>query len=184
MLSDDFRIESAKCQCPRGLKICQHIAAVLFASQYDISDTDTWDPKPTDSAQVVTVSEVFNIKHPTEDLDKSGVAALFESLLKIPPDEIPKGESQDTVLELTDVRDVILSKEFIEAENGVNFLKKKLQLTPNSILNVMTRTIGQSSNPHWHFARKNRITASNFGKVLDSVNRNNFPPSLFSTLYG
>lgn len=45
-------------------------------------------------------------------------------------------------------------------------------------------TVGQSSNPSWSLVRKYRLTASNFGRVLDGCKRNSYPPSLYKTLFG
>lgn len=45
-------------------------------------------------------------------------------------------------------------------------------------------TVGQSKNASWSLLRKYRLTASNFGLVLDSCRLNTYPSSLFKTLFG
>lgn len=44
-LTREFSIERAECEYTRGLEICHHIGAAMFASRYDTSRTDipcTW----------------------------------------------------------------------------------------------------------------------------------------------
>ncbi|KAG4076972.1 hypothetical protein HA402_015959 [Bradysia odoriphaga] len=59
-----------------------------------------------------------------------------------------------------------------------------MRLNAKTISDILEITNGQTNNVDWFVIRKNRITASNFGKIINSANRNRFPPSLFSSLYG
>lgn len=58
-----------------------------------------------------------------------------------------------------------------EEDFKMNFSKKLEELridasTTEAIANLEKNTIGQHDNVHWHEARKNRLTASNFGSVI------------------
>ncbi|KAJ8963995.1 hypothetical protein NQ314_005207 [Rhamnusium bicolor] len=64
------------------------------------------------------------------------------------------------------------------------FLKEKLSLTKDRIVEVQKLTVGQTNNPAWYIARKHRLTASNFGQVLKACKRGRFPSTLFQTLTG
>lgn len=47
------------------------------------------------------------------------------------------------------------------------------------IKQIALDTVGQSENPLWFNCRKNRITASKFGAILVSCNKDKYPNSLF-----
>jgi hypothetical protein len=57
-------------------------------------------------------------------------------------------------------------------------------LSPSDIAHVETLTRGQSTNPAWHEMRLYRLTASNFGQVIKSMERGSYPPSLMQKLAG
>lgn len=176
---------------------------MLFAAHYEISKTDvscSWAPTPTDHSDVKTIEELFNIeKHKrvtNRNLNEAELNELFQSLLEIPPvgfrwilrsyfedDEVNNADgANDAIIDSIDIKYILLSKEAIQAPDKTEFLKEKFKVTADTINKVMILTIGQAQNVNWHVARMNRITASNFGKVIGSVNRNRYPPSLFSTL--
>ena len=52
--------------------------------------------------------------------------------------------------------------------NKGQFLLGKLQITPELQTQIHQATIGQRQNPTWLLLRKGRLTASNFGVVLNS----------------
>ena len=66
-LTSEFEIEIATCECPRGLDICHHIAAGMFATRYELSKTDvacSWTPQASKRENVKTWRELHNIKKP------------------------------------------------------------------------------------------------------------------------
>ncbi|KAJ8945483.1 hypothetical protein NQ314_009236 [Rhamnusium bicolor] len=101
------------------------------------------------------------------------------------------------MLSIKDIRDLDITPFFqkkmhencYEEEYGnhgdkISFLKEKLSLTKDRIVEVQKLTVGQTNNPAWYIARKHRLTASNFGQVLKAYKRGRFPPTLFQTLTG
>ncbi len=46
-----------------------------------------------------------------------------------------------------------------------------MALTPERVREIAHLTIGQRNNPLWHDYRKNRFTASQFGKILKRYNK-------------
>lgn len=52
------------------------------------------------------------------------------------------------------------------------FITNKLALTIESIKLIAEATIGQGNSFNWFKAKKYRVTASNFGKVLNAIKRN------------
>lgn len=202
-MTEELEVQSATCKCPRGLEICHHIAATLLAAHYEFSKTDgdcSWASRRNDAPEVHTIDEVFNIKKPPRVTDRNLTQAelreLFEKLKEIPPvgfrwllrtyfDEDIDGDAvNDAILDSIDVVRVILSPEFDQTDHKTDFLKEKLKLTSSTISQILNITSGQANSVDWFVVRKNRITASNFGKVINSASRNRFPPSLFSSLYG
>lgn len=63
---------------------------------------------------------------------------------------------------------IVTSEEFINYEgNQKAFLVERLKIDEYQRKTVHERTIGQRDNPTWHMLRKGRLTASNFGPVLN-----------------
>lgn len=52
-------------------------------------------------------------------------------------------------------------------------VEKSLNFQPDTIDKIKERTIGQRHNPLWYRMRKNRLTASLFGKAIRAVENNN-----------
>ncbi|KAK4885069.1 hypothetical protein RN001_001340 [Aquatica leii] len=65
-----------------------------------------------------------------------------------------------------------------------DYLTQKCAVSVSTIMDVVNKTVGQHKNENWHFARKHRLTASNFGPVLSACRRNRFPDSLYRSLIG
>lgn len=188
------------------MEICHHIGATLLAAHYELSKTDSdccWAPVPRDNLQTKTVDEVFNLKKQprvtNRNLTEDEVQELYGKLSDIPPvgfkwilsslfdeqnERKANNSENDQLLDSIDVAHLIRSAEFDSVIDKTEFLKGKLKLTREKVSEISKMTIGQSSNVDWLVVRTNRITASNFGKIISSVKRNRFPPSLFSSLYG
>ena len=45
-----------------------------------------------------------------------------------------------------------------------------MELSQERIREIERATVGQRKNPLWHEYRKNRLTASEFGRALDTLN--------------
>ena len=82
--------------------------------------------------------------------------------------------------------EVILSEQFAEARSKLDFLNECLGITPD-IMQVAAATVDQSKNPSWVAVRQLRLTASNFGPILEVYNKKRNPgvpsPSLLKNLY-
>lgn len=66
------------------------------------------------------------------------------------------------------VEDLLCSEHFV-GPNKIVWLRKAMQLTPDTIHQVAALTEGQSSNVMWSAVRKLRFTASLFGDLLRAV---------------
>ena len=87
-------------------------------------------------------------------------------------------------LPISTIQELIFTEEFLKAESQqeqVLYLQNKAKIGTPAILNVASLTKGQRDNPLWHEARKGRLTASNFGCVLQSKR---VTPSLIKRLLG
>lgn len=96
----------------------------------------------------------------------------------------PEPITPTTTLHIPAVEELITSDDFL-CLNGITqqrvLLEKKMRLTTTCINSVSTLTVGQRDNPLWHNARKNRLTASSFGHVL---NAKRATPSLIKKILG
>lgn len=65
------------------------------------------------------------------------------------------------------VEDIVLSEEFVTHVDEKSYLTRKLRVSEDQCIALNKATIGQRDNPCWHMIRKGRLTASNFGSVLN-----------------
>jgi hypothetical protein len=79
----------------------------------------------------------------------------------------PVEDDADTVGPI--VEEVILSEDFMQAEDREEYLAGKLALPQERIERLAEKTVGQRSNPNWSLLRKMRLTASNFGAILRAL---------------
>ena len=117
-------------------------------------------------------------------------SALYESLKEygrftglcwlMSPEPAPQAKlSVPTIIE-----EIIYSEGFIQtggAQQQLDCLVHKAKITQANVLIVSQITVGQRDNPAWHLARRGRLTASNFGPVLQAKRVN---PSLLKRLLG
>ena len=78
----------------------------------------------------------------------------------------PEPDQQQMDLPLLEV--VLTSKKFQEASEKKKFFLEKMELTKENIVKMSQVTVLQSRNDAWHMLRKGRLTASNFGPVLQA----------------
>ena len=72
-------------------------------------------------------------------------------------------------LRLKTIEQIIFSEGFLGEQTSVgqlDYFIKNVKVRQDIIKEVSALTTGQRDNPAWHFARKGRLTASNFGAVL------------------
>lgn len=93
----------------------------------------------------------------------------------------PEPVQREVNLPIKSVEDIIISKEFVDSGLDLNFLLEKLKITDQQQVAVHEATIGQRDNPKWHVLRRGRLTASNFGHVL---NAKRATPSLIKRVMG
>ncbi len=67
------------------------------------------------------------------------------------------------------IEDVILSEDFLAAEDKSLYLREKLAVSDSTINSVACATVGQRENPAWSTVHKMRLTASNFGAILHAL---------------
>lgn len=193
-LTNEYTIEKANCKCPRGLEICHHIAAAMFASRYELSKTDvqcSWVPLPADN-NVKSWKQLYNIPEPNrisqqvvcdDDVKEfaeelaSEICCGFVWLLKDEPEKLQ-------CMIAVDVESILMSDNYRAAADPQNYLKDRLKIDNQQITSIAAATVGQNSNIDWLQARKYRITASNFGALIGSIRRNRYSPSLFDKLMG
>ena len=87
-------------------------------------------------------------------------------------------------LPISTVEEIIFSEEFLSIQgyqSQIEYLHEKLKVNINLIPDIGGLTKGQRDNPLWHLVRKGRLTASNFGCVL---NAKRATPSLIKRLLG
>ena len=76
------------------------------------------------------------------------------------------------------------SEEFLTlstAAEQLEFIRRKLKVERGIVNEISSLTVGQRNNPSWHLVRKWRLTASNFGSVIDAKR---VTPSLIKRLLG
>lgn len=91
-------------------------------------------------------------------------------------------EPPSPTLDVPTVEDLLLGEGYTGATDKIKWLKTNFAISKEKIEQVAQMTAGQRNNHLWALVRKNRLTASNFGKVLAAIRRNRFPPSLFKQI--
>lgn len=123
-----------------------------------------------------------------DDINGDSVETFKESLKACGPTGLGWLLSPEPTIKLgsliPNIEDIIFSKEYVESDNKQQYLTEKLAITEERIKEIERETVGQSSNSMWLIVRKNRLTSSNFGRILKSCLRSRFPASLFQTLTG
>ena len=112
-----------------------------------------------------------------EDLKKYGKFTGLCWLLSPEPPAVSK-------LPMPSIEEIIYSDEFLRArgiQEQLNCLVRSSKLDEQKIVRISEITVGQRNNPAWHIARRGRLTASNFGSVL---NAKRITPSLLKRLLG
>lgn len=193
-LSKTGDILSATCVCPRGIK-CHHIAALLLFGHYNISVTDKeciWNAPRVKLDVVKTAEELYPSKPYVaieetmseeqkntlkNKLSTFGSTVGFSWLL-----QEESVEEDFEILPL--IEHIITSVDVLEATDQKAAFQNKCAIDEETIKKIATMTIGQVSNEKWFMLRKFRLTASNFGLILDACKRNRYPDSLFKTLMG
>ena len=96
----------------------------------------------------------------------------------------PEPQIADQQLPVPILENLLLSPEFISLATRaqqIEFIKSKFETSSTNIILISSLTIGQRDNPSWHQLIKGRLTASNFGCIL---NAKRVTPSLLKRLLG
>ena len=196
-------IVSGGCECPRGEWLCSHMAATaIYANKKGFSKTDlpnSWIARPKKhmklSDNVKTTDDFFQSKKPehratTRPVTEEDKAVFLNSLKKNNVDCPFRWLLSPETTEETDPIAPPLIEELLPlfASNKDLFLQR-VQVTPEQRQWVAEKTKEQRKSYFWGRYRRLRLTASNFGKVLKAIQRNEntgrpFPPSLFKSLKG
>jgi len=196
-------ILSGSCECPRGEWICSHMAAAaIYANKKGLSKTDlpnSWIARPrkhkNQSEKVKTTDAYCTSSKPgyratTRPVTEEDKAAFLSDLKDNDVDCPFRWLLSPETTEFIDP----IAPPFIEdvlplfASNRDVFLQK-IQVTQEQRKWVAEKTKDQRQNHFWGRYRRLRLTGSNFGKVLQAIERNKntgrpFPPSLFKSLKG
>lgn len=121
--------------------------------------------------------------------DASDRSALYEDLKEygrftglcwlMSPEPAPQAK-----LPIPTIEEIIYSEEFIQTrgyQQQLDCLVRKAKVNEGDVVLVSEVTVGQRDNPAWHLARRGRLTASNFGSVLQAKR---VTPSLLKRLLG
>ena len=121
--------------------------------------------------------------------DASDRSALYEDLKEygrftglwwlMSPEPAPQAK-----LPIPTIEGIIYSEEFIQTrgyQQQLDCLVRKAKVNEGDVVLVSEVTVGQRDNPAWHLARRGRLTASNFGSVLQAKR---VTPSLLKRLLG
>ena len=96
----------------------------------------------------------------------------------------PEPQTQSKSLPVATVEDVIFQEEFLllqGLQEQCQYFLNKVSVEWKTIEDVSRLTAGQRDNPSWQMIRRGRLTASNFGSVL---NAKRVTPSLIKRLLG
>lgn len=184
-------IRSTECECPRGGSKCSHAVALFLHGYHNLSRTDIecqWK-KQKASEVVKTVEDLYPpketkvLKRKTTDEDREWLRnklkryGEFTGMLWLLSPE-PDKENR---LPISTVEEIILSREFVESGLDTNFLLEKLKVSEQQVKSVCEITKEQRECGEWHVVRKGRLTASNFGPVLEAKR---VTPSLIKRVLG
>ena len=92
----------------------------------------------------------------------------------------PEPEKNNALPAIT-VEEIVLSRELLNHADKKRYLTEKLRISEEQRIAVNKATVRQRDNPFWQMIRKGRLTASNFGNVL---NCKRVTPSLLKRVLG
>lgn len=200
-MAKDGEIKVAECTCPRGQAKCHHMAALLICCHHNISVTDTpcqWSvPKQDQASSTKTVEDMYPMPDAYEDYictTVNDIDGLKSDVYK----KLSNSEKQCSVGLLwflspepivqnslrNDLRPIFSSPEFLQVSDKRAYLEEKAKIDEAERKFITEVTVGQTASKEWNILRQNRLTASNFGKVLKAYNRGKYPPSLFKQICG
>lgn len=177
---NDENITSTQCECPRGNYKCSHAAALMIHAIHNLGRTDvecSWK-KDKKTADCISIEEMYpsnktynplgrpvheqDKKWLTEELDRYGRFTGLAWILSPEPNT--------ATMPILTVEKILSSDEFLTQTdpNKKDFILEKMQIDEAAIMKVEDLTKGQRNNPQWLILRKWRLTASNFGIVLNS----------------
>lgn len=96
----------------------------------------------------------------------------------------PEPQNINNPLPVATIDEIIFSEEFLQLQGSQaqrQYLMEKTKIDWTIIEQVSRLTAGQKENPYWQIIRKGRLTASNFGCIL---NAKRVTPSLVKRLLG
>ena len=150
----------------------------------------SWN-KPKSVPEVKSVEELYptnNTYSPlTREITDEDRASFYEELKEYGQSTglmwILSLEPKIRSLSVKTVDEIILSEEFIRHQMKKEYLLQKLQISSDDRQIIHDFTIGQRDNPSWLLLRKGRLTASNFGHILNSWPANLEKAGIHQKLY-
>ena len=83
----------------------------------------------------------------------------------------PEPQAQASELPIPTTEELMYSEEFLSipgSKEQLEFIIDKAKISNEGIEKVNSLTLGQRNNPLWHLVRRGRLTASNFGCILNA----------------
>lgn len=134
---------------------------------------DTYDPR------LLRDRESMDIKDFTEQLKQLHPDAQAMDILDEDMDE-PAEQRHDSCLAYSidnHIKNVSVSNPTAET-----FIESLGKYAPDVVKDIESSTRGQSENQVWKVMRYGRLTASNFYRICEAVDRHHCPPSLLKTI--
>lgn len=177
---------------------CSHAAALFIHGLYNLSRTDIecqWKKRKATNSLLPSVQEMFPPAKPAyrallRDPTREERSELFQRLKNYGKFTglywlmSPEPQTQSKSLPVATVEDVIFQEEFLllqGLQEQRQYFLNKVSVEWKTIEDVSRLTAGQRDNPSWQMIRRGRLTASNFGSVL---NAKRVTPSLIKRLLG
>ncbi|XP_062613222.1 uncharacterized protein LOC134274994 isoform X1 [Saccostrea cucullata] len=189
---DSGLMKSSTCECPMGQYKCHHVAAALLFGYKRASKTDikcSWlkHPKSAPPKTTKTMEELYPPKQPgyralKRDVNAEDRLFLFDQLGQLgrftAMHWILSKEPEVQKFPVSLVQDLLMSEEYLTAECKSAYLRSKLVVSQETVIQTAWLTIGQRENAIWQAVRKMRFTASNFGQIIGAIRRNRLTASL------
>lgn len=192
-VNEDGTVDQSTCGCARRHHLCHHVAAVLLDSLNHVSKTDKpcqWNkpaPPKNDTKPCSFYYPPSNFKaidRPPTNEDReyflqrlSGLTCGFTWLLAPEP--------PTPVMAALTVDDILSHPDFVQSDNQLGYFLQHMSVSTQQICKVERDTVGQRDNILWGIYRKGRLTSSNFGKIIKTIDSNRKPSaSLLKSLSG
>ncbi|XP_076071139.1 uncharacterized protein LOC143042618 isoform X1 [Mytilus galloprovincialis] len=145
----------------------------------DFSGLQNFDPRSVDQRANYNLERIQAI---ARDLEKISPNLQALDILGDPSDHVEEVNNIDLNCDNLKVHKRVIDQ--LNNNDDIGSITDTLKYSSGDIDLIEMNTRGQSNNDLWFAMRKGIITASNFEKVLNAVQRDRCPPSLLKQLIG